>query len=467
MNLSVFIRKYVRLNMLNLSAFVRRHMRLSTLVVMMPPRDPAVPPREWQLPELPFLLLDRNGRTQRVGRAVLSLLPRATSTVLLIAARDLLMLATVVPPLKGQRLRHALPNIVEDYLIHDPQTCHFALDPQRLDEGKTCIAVIDRDWFHYLIEGFAATGHRQLKAVPITRCLHGPEGLATEADGAKVSSSVCVCVFGPAMATASAPLADAGVRADTAQPVELAIVRGALAEGLAVPAASVPSTLAALAREAPVSPDSSVRSLMLVDVPGGPSARTGVTVSLPDAQRLSFETLARHALTCRFDLCQFEFEARPWRLDRTLLHQLRVPLAFVAASLAVAIVGANVQWLMMAHERDALKAKMTEQLLDAFPKTTVVLDPDSQMTRQLQQLRTAAGSPSSGDFLVLADGLARSLGPIAANGIASLDYHDQRLDVTFKPGIAVDPALAQRLARNGLTGSPGSSAGKWTIRSAS
>jgi general secretion pathway protein L len=109
---------------------------------------------------------------------------------------------------------------------------------------------------------------------------------------------------------------------------------------------------------------------------------------------------------------------------------------------------------------------MTELLLNAFPKTTVVLDAPDQMSRQLDQLRVAAGELSPSDFLSLAAGLAHSLGPVPVNGVAALDYHDRRLDVTFKPAIKVDPDFTQRLARNGLSGEIDSSTGKWTIRNA-
>jgi general secretion pathway protein L len=456
---------------------------LSTLIVLMPPRDPAVHSQEWQLPELPFVLLDKAGNTQRSGRAALALLPRAASTVLLIAARDLLTVAATVPPLKGPRLRQALPNVVEDQLIQDAQTCHLALDPKALADGRHIVAAIDRGWFRFLVEGFAAAGHRGLRAVPVARCL--PQAEASGHDGAETSTStststsplplpsqqeavepVIACAFGPVMSTA--PTLLAGTAPDQAlsapgEALELAVVRGALEQGLAVPAQSAAATLAALAGDAPLT------LYTVTGLPGEPSGAVSKSLAaqLPGTQPLTFETLARRALACRFDLCQFEFATQPWRLDRATLRRLRVPIALVAASLVVAIVGANVQWLMLTRQRDAINAEMTELLLNAFPKTTVVLDPAGQMARQLQQLRLAAGEPSPDDFLALADGLARSLGPVPANGIAALDYHDRRLDVTFKPGVTVDADLSGRLARNGLTGSADSSTGKWTIRSAS
>lgn len=477
-------------------------MPLSTLIVLMPPRDPAVPSQEWQLPELPFLLVDKAGRTQRTGRSALALLPRATQTVLMIAARDVLMIPAAVPPLKGPRLRQALPNVVEDHLIQDPQHCHLALDPQPLPDGRQIVAVIDRAWFRFFIDAFTSAGHRNLHAVPVTRCLPAaPEAAAPRASGEEeaaepgkttpatrgdvgatgadtalvedtaldtlAATPVVAALLGkvaqaaPALFTDAADAETATIAA-AAPRVELAVARGVQGEGLAVPASSVAATLDALAVGAPLTVYS------LTDVPGEPQlASSAAMPPVPNARPLTFEALARRAPESRFDLCQFEFMVQPWRLDRATLRRLRLPLALVVASLLAAIIGANVQWLMMARQRDALSAQMTETLLNAFPKTTVVLDAPDQMSRQLQQLRVAAGELSPADFLSLSDGLARSLGPVPVNGIAALDYHDRRLDVTFKPEVKVDPDFGKRLERNGLSGAIDSNTGKWTIRSGS
>ena len=463
---------------------------MSTLIVLLPPRDPAVPSQEWQLPDLPFVLLDKSGRTQRAGRSALALLPRATSTVLMVAARDLLMMPATLPPLRGPKLRQALPNIVEDQLIQDPQTCHIAVDSQSAAGGRQMLAIIDRGWFRFIYEAFSAAGHRSLRAVPVTRCL--PEATlpavpaevaetvsATEpamagaslADAAPVPVAadtapqvvpMVAAVLGTVVQTAPAMLLEGAVESGMPR-VELAIARGAQGEGLAVPANAVNATLAALAGATPVS------LYMLTEVPGnepslGASSPARLGALVHGASPLPFEQLARRALTCRFDLCQFEFASQPWRLDRATLRRLRLPVLLALGALVIAIVGANVQWLMLSRQRDAISTQMTELLLTTFPKTTVVLDAPDQMSRQLQQLRVAAGELSPGDFLSLADGLARSLPPVPVNGIAALDYHDRRLDVTFKPEVKLDPDFAKRLARNGLSGAIDSNTGKWTIR---
>lgn len=469
---------------------------MSTLIVLLPPRDPAVPSQEWQLPELPFLLLDKSGRTQRAGRSALALLPRATSTVLMVAARDLLMMPAKLPPLRGPRLRQALPNVVEDQLIQDPQTCHIAVDPQPIAGGRQLLAIIDRGWFRFICEAFAAAGHRSVRAVPVTRCLPqavaldtpaevaemvnagepvmaGSAGVATSLPGVAPGVAPVVpvvpmvaAVLGAVVQTAPALLLESVVESAVvsgAPRVELAIARGVQGEGLAVPANAVNATLSALSGAAPVS------LYMLTEVPGNEPSLVATSPAklaahIHGASPLPFEQLARRALECRFDLCQFEFASQPWRLDRATLRRLRLPVILAVGALVIAIVGANVQWLMLARQRDAINTQMTELFLNAFPKTTVVLDAPDQMSRQLQQLRVAAGELSPDDFLSLADGLARSLGSVPVNGIAALDYHDRRLDVTFKPEVKLDPDFAKRLARNGLTGAIDSNTGKWTIR---
>jgi general secretion pathway protein L len=450
---------------------------VSTLIVLLPPREPAVPLQEWQWPELPFALVDKSGQTQRAGRAALALLPRAASTVLIVAARDVLLLAATVPPLRGPKLRQALPNIVEDQLIQDPQNCHIALDPAALPDGRRVLAVVDRAWFRTICDTFVAAGHRHLRAVPAMRCLPSPLAaaveLAAEPDEARQAAALpaypaaVAAVLGvaaalePAFAEAGATAAGAGA----APRVEIALARGALGEGFVAPASRVAGTLAALAGDTRI-------ELYSLAEPGveprlaAVAPRDGAAV-LPGAKALPFDAFARRALAERFDLCQFEFETQPWRFDRAMVKRLRVPLALAAATLGIAVIGMNLSWWKLSRERDVLSAQITETLLTAFPKTTTVLDPPAQMTRQLDQLRLAAGELSPNDFLALASGLSRALGPLPPNGIASLDYHDRRLDVGFKPEVKVDPDFTQRLAQHGLSGEIDSSTGKWTIRSRS
>lgn len=494
---------------------------MGTLIVLIPPRDSVPSKQEGQLPQLPFLLLDKAGRTQQVGHASLALLPLTSQTVLMIAARDVLMVTVTMPPLKGHRLRQALPNVVEEHLIQDPQHCHFALDPQPLPDGRQIVAVIDYAWFRFILETFRAAGHRNVRAVPVTRCLLAavaisPSAVAPSIVSAAQLSNVTVPVAGCcsyamtvanttgisiATSAKSASL-DAAVSDNLAasatliepqvviamldttvqiQPkkiftdsanvenvalnsisrVELAIVHGVRSEGFSIMMESISATIAALSSNAPI------MLYILTNLPGeAKTTSVEALLSIPDAQPLSFEMLAHSALHCSFNLCQFEFIVQPWLLDRATLRYLRLPLTLVLASIAVSIIGVNIQWLMLTRQRDTLSAQMTETLLNAFPKTTIVFDAATQMSNQLQQLRIVAGELSPDDFLSLVNAFAHSLGPVPANGIIAIDYHDRKLNIKFKPEIKLDSDFYRRLERNRLAGTIDINTGKWTIRNA-
>ncbi|MGI4983254.1 MAG: type II secretion system protein GspL [Janthinobacterium lividum] len=590
---------------------------MSTLTVLLPPRDAALSPQAWQLPALRFVLTDRRGRTVRTGEAPLALLPPARTTVLIVAARDVLLVDAVVPPLAGPRLRQALPNIVEDQLLPDGPPPHIALGPAPAGLRKTAarrtLAAIDRGWLRFLHESFTAAGHRTIRAVPIVACLpladialprallSPPDGTSMPdidpdaadidpdaanaltpaekqalADTRALAASATVLIVGMTAASAAGsqrlldamaahPAAAPGDRSDPAgaggglpaaalydgglyevglsdgaPQVEVAIRRLPLpatgvpatgmpatgvpaaetmavanrvaGEGLAVPLDALTDTLEALLppgseREArqsmlpanapgsallgrevfrltlhaatpePLEPTSGMPARSPTDVAGGAvttdaaSRDSAADARLAQAlhglgvlaRPLDFGTLALAARESTFDLCQFEFAVQPWSLRPGVWGQLRLPLGLLAASVVVAVLGLNLQWRQLARERDAIQTRMTELLLENFPRTSVVLDPPAQMTRSLGALRVAAGELAPDDFLSLTNGLAASLGAIPRAAIDSLDYDRQTLQLAFRPDVKIDSDFRQRLSQNGLDGNFDGK--RWTIRS--
>jgi len=181
------------------------------------------------------------------------------------------------------------------------------------------------------------------------------------------------------------------------------------------------------------------------------------------ARPFTFEALAAAARTVDFDVCQFEFAAQPWRWRPGTVRQFRLPLMLLVASAVVAVVGINLHWAQLARQRDAVQSQMTALLLQAFPRTTVVLDPAVQMSRSLDALRVSAGELSPNDFLSLTNGVALSLGVIPPSAIESIDYDRQTLSLTFRTSAKIDSGFGERLARNGLNGS--FDGRRWAIRS--
>jgi general secretion pathway protein L len=204
----------------------------------------------------------------------------------------------------------------------------------------------------------------------------------------------------------------------------------------------------------------------------GTGEREGVPEALHIAacpagiEGLPWERVAREALACRFNLCQFAFaHAGRVRPGEGGLRRWRVALGFAGAAVVVSIVAVNVQWFQLRHRRDALNTEMMQLVKEALPGATVVLDPHEQMAAELKRMRQAGGELRPDDFLALAAALSRALPPLPSTALAGLDYSDGALDVTFRPGTEMDEdALTRRLATQGVSALEDN--GKWTLKSA-
>ena len=71
-----------------------------------------------------------DGAQMRWSRSSLEALPAMKTTVLLFDARDVTLIPVKLPPLSGTRLMRALPNLVEDALLQDVNSCAIALGPR-------------------------------------------------------------------------------------------------------------------------------------------------------------------------------------------------------------------------------------------------------------------------------------------------------------------------------------------------
>ncbi|MBN3793103.1 type II secretion system protein GspL [Burkholderia sp. Ac-20353] len=497
---------------------------MSSLIVLLPPLD-TFDAATWTTMPMPYARFDGHARLTHAGDARQDVWPKAAVTLLVLAARDTLLVDVALPPVTGTKLRRILPNVVEEYLLDDAQRCHVAVGPLDKDAAQRRVAVVDRERFGGLLDVFAGAGHRRLRAVPLIHCLPvrgvgvadddalaatpqlgGQEddeaiaaadettetaaatatqtGTVTEAvlaDDARAVDQADVLIVHRAT-----PRAEADHDAVDREWVELVVRQGTTGYGFAAHASALDVAIAELSRYQSIR----VHALAITahgDVPhdgdarephadaGQPTARTS-TLARTDsptgsafplaAQTLPWETLARGALACPFDLCQFEFASgartvgiaqgwRPWRFA----------LGLAAASLVVAVATVNIQWYRLRAREDALNARMIDAMKAAFPATTAVLDPHAQMQAGLERLRGATGEMRAGDYPVLAAALSRALTPIPSDAVATLDYRDGTLDVTFRPGTTLDAgAFRRRLQAQGLSVQEDDA--KWTLGSA-
>ncbi len=421
---------------------------MSTLVVQLPPRDPTLSPEEWHLHEMPFALLNQRNEILRVGLGEISEMPRATTAILIVAARDTLMLRLNVPPVKGARLLQALPNVIEDALIQDVHTCHLAVDRPNGGDGRRTVAALDRTWFGFLLNAFTNAGYEKIKAVPIVRCLPPPNLARTQSTDAS-SDLTASQVQEPAQHAVALLYREPSTAATTPDAktkvsLELVIAHGATGEGMALRLDSLAATLQAL------SAAGTLELYRLSDVPAvHPSHIDSLTEASFPAENYAFEQLVRAAFRSDFDLCQFEFSSQT--LGRGSIKRWRLSTALAVITLLTTLAAINLEWFIAARQHTALAAQQRALLADTFPDVRVILDPPAQMTQQLRALRVRAGEVGADDFLSLSSNLARALPPIAPEAIVQLGYKERDLQVTFSPDTHVDGSFIERLRSNGLT----------------
>lgn len=493
---------------------------MSSLIVLLPPLD-VFEAESWTTMPMPYARFDGRARLTHAGDALPRAWPQAAATVLVTAARDTLLVDVALPPVTGTKLRRILPHAVEAFLIDDAQRCHVAIGPADKGASPRRVAVVEHERFRAMLDAFAAAGHRRVRVVPLIHCLPARAPMATDNDATvsalpdepasdDTAGTLTAAQTDAATETANidAPAADeadvlivpratshADADRDTPERkwVELAVRQRMSGYGFTAPAAALDGVIAELARSHPVR----VHALVVTPfdhTPHGGHARapqadtdtdtdTGrpavarpsasaraasfIARAFPHAARtLAWETLARGALDCPFDLCQFEFASgaraagaapgwRPWRFA----------LGLAAASLVVAIAVVNIDGYRLRTRENALNAWMIDAVKTAFPGTTAVLDPHAQMRAGLERLRGAAGELRASDYPVLAAALSRALAPIPFEAVATLDYRDGTLELTFRPGMTLDAgALRRRLQAQGLSVQEDDA--KWTLGSA-
>ncbi len=417
-----------------------RPMPATTLYLRLPQRSAHSPVEPLQVP-LPFAWALR-GRLQQADTATLAALaPRAAQAaraVLLLAASDVTLLGMAVPPLPPSRLQAALPALVEDRVIGDPEDCVIAAGPEV--DGLRTIAIADRAWLQLWLDALRQIGARHIAALPMSLCLPLPAGRA------------------------SAALLD--------QPgaPEL-VVRSSAHDGLGLP----------MATQDPAG---------LIDtVPGMLSTLTGgsaVRLSVPPALAALF-----HAWSAEHPDSGIELVDEDWRTwidgateadvdlaagvavaagEQVDWHRWRWPLRLALACLLLNVIALNADWWRLRSEGRTLEDEMASIYRRAFPGEQAGPEPLAQMRQKVAAARQAGGEFAAGDFLSLAASLGEAWSEAGNDprAIAALEFRDATLNVRLRPGAQVSlDAMGAALAARRLAATPSAAdPSLWQVRSA-
>lgn len=360
-----------------------------------------------------YALASDGGNVEREGEAVLSqlaeLVTAAQRTVLIVAAADVNLLRTAVPPLAPARLKAALPNLVEDRLISDPDES-VVVGGRSLD-GLLTVAVVQRDWLEMLSATLVALGARRLTALPGQLCLpHHADTVsaAVSATDAALGGDLALTLRLSAEEGLGLPLQPEAGR--TPAPEALQMLRLMAPQGavtLYVPAAEVGAWQEA------------VRALGDEQIAVQPDRWAHWIAAARAAEPDLLSGLGADAGP--------RFDWRPWRW----------PLVLAGLVLLVNVLALNLDWWHLRQDAKAARAAMTRIYHEAYPNETVIVDPILQMRQKIAAARQASGEPVADDFLPLAAAFAEAWNS-AGNGhalppIAALEYHERGLLVRIKP----------------------------------
>ena len=350
------------------------------------------------------------GKETSIERNSLDSLAGLKSVNLVFDARDVSLLSANLPPLPPAKLLRALPNIVEEQILLDVNSCAFAVGGSSRDTEKL-IAVIDKAWLEFVLGAFERRGLWVTAAWPAQLTLPIDAegwGLMCINEGLALRTSA---VSGLGWVAA----ADAAGRAEAIEAALLTADNGQKLQRPLTACCEDPSW------EAPLE---QVATKLGLDV----------TVTNLQATRTCVVNLLDGRPSSAGQRWVGSIDWRAWRL----------PLSLAAGCLAAFLIGLNLHWAQMVRERNALKVGLERKFQQTFPNTPVIVDPMLQMQRQVSTLRTRSGQSAPEDFGPL---LAKL--PAALNGrndaVAGVEYREGRLRMRFSPTF-----VESRASRDGL-----------------
>lgn len=305
------------------------------------------------------------------GVGSLSQLPKCDEVVAVIPARLLSWHKVLLPKVPKARWRVALEGALEERLLEEPRSLHFALEPGPRPGSQVWVCACNAAWLRSALESFEAAGRPVSRIVPEHAPL--PPG-----------SDPYLCVKGDLEKPWVTHVGEAGVQT-------LPLGRPALGVfGLLHDLGSEPVQFEGKVFTAPQVTETSDAFLgCRSEVRSTPNALIAAAQTPWNIAQFAFEST--HGTRFIQKLAQ-----RLGQLSRsTALRPARWGLITL---FAVQLTALNA-WAV--KERSALREKQTEMsalMTRAFPAAKVLVDPHAQLEREVTALRKAVGAVSPGDL---------------------------------------------------------------------
>lgn len=144
-------------------------------------------------------------------------------------------------------------------------------------------------------------------------------------------------------------------------------------------------------------------------------------------------------------------ERQPWRLSPGALTRWRHVGWILFAVLALHSSALLTDRVHLAHEQQQLRQQMEARFRALFPGAVAVADPVLQTRRQLAQARHLAKQPDPGDFPIMLSKVVAALAGVPTAQLHALSYEDGRMTLEFTaPNAALAQQIQERLSQAGF-----------------
>ncbi len=311
----------------------------------------------------------------------------------------------------------SLPFLAEEFTLRDPEDNHVIPGPI-LADGRLQLVVVDKPWIKRIIEDCRASGLSLRKLIPemfLPTIGQGNWVLVWDGHGGFLRTG---------SAQGMAIDVDDGNTIPVALQLSLNAAQGALPKKLLI---RFPAHLAREQKQLPP------WKLEQVTCSAGMDWDWRQAVIPGDALNLLWGEFAPRA------------KLREW------WPKIRPAAIILLLACAIEVIGTNIEWAKLSHEKKSLEQDMARSFHTAFGDASILVDAPLQMQRNLAELRHAAGLQDDGDFLSLLDAVAPDLMPLPAGSVSALHFEAGRLDVDLKLAGAEDlSGLRERLRSKGF-----------------
>jgi general secretion pathway protein L len=343
-----------------------------------------------------WVLREPKGRVLSSGNANFADMPAADRVDVVVPASRVLFTRVNLPPANAAKTRQLLPFAIEDKLLSNPESIH-AVAGTREANGDTPVAVVDKSWVNQIMARFAEAKILPQSLVPETTLPPLPhDGWSMVWDGARGF------VRTGEMSGLSLDGGD-----DGAPPLALTLTLDeARAKNLA------PQKIVLLSPDTGIQPDLS---------------RWSEVLGLPVVAGGTWSNAHANPQAHGINLLQGDL-ASSGNLSGAM--RLAKPLAIFAASIVALHVGATaIDWGILKQQKTSLQNGMVERFKKVFPESKVIVDAPLQMSRNLADLRRAAGVSDASDFLPLLAAYSGVVTSIPNAKTTTMQYEKGRLQV--------------------------------------